>query len=69
MWPFKKNVRKRKETSLRCLYCDGTKFYEGPQGGAAMNVLCANAECRHWFNWVGTRLDDLHSIEPKDPQP
>jgi hypothetical protein len=52
--------------SLRCTYCGGTDFYEGPSGGMSTNVLCANSNCRHWFNWTEMlhRLDDQKRIEP-----
>lgn len=47
-----------------CKYCGGTKFYEGPGGGAAQNLLCANEDCRHWFNYVLGELQDLERVEP-----
>jgi hypothetical protein len=52
--------------SLRCTYCGGTDFYEGPSGGMSTNVLCANEKCRHWFNWTQllSQLDDLKKVEP-----
>lgn len=50
---------------MKCLYCKGTEFYEGPSGGLSINVLCANPECRHWFNYnLLTELEDLHRVEP-----
>jgi len=52
---------------MKCKYCGGTKFYEGPSGGLATNVLCANPKCRHWFNYLPEpidRLDDLNRVEP-----
>lgn len=49
---------------VRCTYCGGDKFYEGPSGPGATNILCANDECRHWFNSSVTGLDDLHRVEP-----
>ena len=51
-----------------CTYCGGTEFYEGPSGGMATNILCANPECRHWFNHIMGRLDDLNSQEPSDEE-
>lgn len=49
----------------RCTYCRGTEFYEGPSGGMSTNILCANPECRHWFNYIPIlgRLDDLNRVE------
>jgi hypothetical protein len=55
---------------VRCKYCNGTSFYEGPYGGLAMNILCANKDCRHWFNyWTYPfeRMYDLNRIEPDAP--
>lgn len=49
---------------MRCTYCGGGKFYEGPSGGLSTNVLCANPDCRHWFNHTPFGLDDLKRIEP-----
>lgn len=53
-------------TQAKCTYCGGTEFYEGPSGGMSQNILCANPDCRHWFNWHGGILpmDDLHRVEP-----
>jgi len=50
---------------MKCSYCGGIKFYEGPTGGMSRNLLCANPRCRHWFNYtpVIDRLDDLHRVE------
>lgn len=54
------------EPKVKCSYCGGTKFFEGPSGGMSTNILCANPDCRHWFNYHGGILpmDDLHRIEP-----
>lgn len=55
--------------ALRCTYCEGEEFYEGPQGGLSTNILCANRDCRHWFNHTvlgfGSHhiLDDLNHVE------
>lgn len=55
-----------KSQQLQCLYCHGTSFYEGPSGGMSTNILCANNECRHWFNYTAliNKLDDLNRVEP-----
>ena len=29
-----------------CPDCNGTKFYEGPQGGMSMNIECVECGCR-----------------------
>lgn len=52
--------------TLKCTYCGGTKFFGGPEGGMSQNVLCANDQCRHWFNWTPALnlLEDLHKVEP-----
>lgn len=50
---------------MKCTYCGSERFYEGPSGGASTNVLCANDDCRHWFNvdpWCG--LEDLNRVQP-----
>lgn len=49
---------------LLCIYCEGTDFYEGPSGGLSTNILCANKNCRHWFNVTPFGLEDLHKVEP-----
>lgn len=50
---------------LTCTYCGGTKFYEGPSGGANTNIVCADPDCRHWFNDDPVHgLVDLHKVEP-----
>lgn len=51
---------------ITCTYCRGTKFFEG----TSTNILCANPECRHWFNYHGGVLpmDDLHRVEPSDAE-
>jgi hypothetical protein len=56
-----------KEQSMpRCTYCGGTEFYEGPSGGLSTNILCANKECRHWFNFTPFGMDDLKKVEPTE---
>lgn len=52
------------EAALKCTYCGGTKFFEGPSGGMSTNILCANEKCRHWFNATPFGLDDLNKVEP-----
>jgi hypothetical protein len=55
----------------KCTYCGGTEWYEGPSGGVATNILCANKACRHWFNYVPSPmdiLDDLKRVEPTDEE-
>lgn len=51
-------------------YCGGDKFFEGPSGGMSTNILCANPDCRHWFNWHAGILpmDDLHRVEPSNEE-
>src|ERR1700733_5028546 len=49
---------------VTCTYCGGTQFHKGPSGGLAVNVLCANPDCRHWFNHTPFGLDDLNRVEP-----
>ncbi len=49
----------------KCTYCGGTTWFGGPSGGMSQNILCANPECRHWFNYAeGMMFDDLHRVEP-----
>ena len=36
-----------------CPACGGNWFYEGPHGGASVNVKCANPVCGKKFNWMG----------------
>lgn len=54
--------------TMKCTYCKGTDFFEGPSGGMSVNLLCANPECRHWFNLVLDKLEDLDKIEPSDEE-
>lgn len=57
------------QKNMECPYCKGDKFIEGPSGGMSTNVLCANEECRHWFNYTpGLPLDDLHRTEPTEDE-
>jgi len=35
----------------QCPACHGMEFFEGPHGGASINVMCA--KCRCTFNWMG----------------
>ena len=51
---------------MKCSYCGGVEFLEGPTGGLAVNLLCANEECRHWFfvNPMTAEIRDLNRIEP-----
>lgn len=53
---------------MKCLYCKGTDFFEGPSGGGSQNVLCANDKCRHWFNVTPFGLEDLHRVEPSNEE-
>lgn len=53
---------------MKCVYCGGADFYEGPNGGMSINVLCANPKCRHWFNDVLGDLKDLNRVEPTDEE-
>lgn len=49
-----------------CTYCGSLDFYGGPSGGMSTNIMCANPDCGHWFNWHQGILpmDDLHQIGP-----
>lgn len=55
---------KSQQDELKCSYCDGTKFYEGPSGGMSTNIMCADPACEHWFNYHQgiVPMDDLHMI-------
>lgn len=67
---FLKAVHEAKDDPLKCPYCGGTKFFEGPSGGMSTNILCANTECRHWFNYHQgiMPMDDLHRVEPTEAE-
>lgn len=58
------------DAPIRCPYCGGDKFIEGPSGGMSINILCANKECRHWFNYHGgiMSMDDLKRVEPTEAE-
>jgi hypothetical protein len=49
---------------LRCPYCGGNEWYEGPSGGMSTNIMCANPDCEHWFNYHQgiIPMDDLHKV-------
>jgi hypothetical protein len=51
---------------MKCTYCGGTEFFKGPEGGMSVNVLCANPDCRHWFNHTPALglFEDLQRVEP-----
>jgi hypothetical protein len=34
----------------KCPICHHEGFYEGPHGGACVNIQCANESCCAWFN-------------------
>lgn len=55
---------------LRCTYCGGTEFFDGPSGGVMTNILCANTNCRHWFNASpgGELFEDLNKVEPTEDE-
>lgn len=55
---------------VKCTYCGGTRFHKGPSGGISQNILCANTNCRHWFNYSQgiVPLEDLHRVEPTADQ-
>lgn len=36
--------------NYRCPFCGGNEFYDGPQGGMALNIFCANEECQAGLN-------------------
>lgn len=60
--------REGQVTEPKCTYCGGTEFYAGPEGGLSMNVLCANPDCRHWFNDTPMGFEDLRQIEPTEEE-
>ncbi len=39
-----------KSQTPKCTRCGSTEFYEGPEGGLAMNIKCV--KCGHRFNYV-----------------
>ena len=46
-------VTKKEEKKLKkgiCPDCGGTEFFEGPHGGLAINIKCANKKCNARFN-------------------
>lgn len=75
MWPFGKKPDaesddsvEQEEKVIKCTYCGGTQFYGGPEGGLSQNILCANPNCRHWFNHTVFGMDDLHKVEPTEEE-
>jgi len=43
-----------------CPSCGHTSYFEGPSGGATVNVTCAYIQCRKRWNWS----ELLHYYEP-----
>jgi len=41
----------QRNKEARCPACGGQEFYDGPHGGSAINVKCANPKCGKcwWF--------------------
>lgn len=54
------------KTQITCSYCGGCEFHRGPQGGGSVNIVCANPDCRHRFNFTPMlgEIEDLHMVEP-----
>ncbi len=54
-----------------CPDCGTSKFLEGPSGGASVNIMCANKQCRSEFNIcpgmfaerIGSSDDIIQEIE------
>jgi hypothetical protein len=67
-WTYKWNGllwRRKAKDMLKCTYCGGTAWIGGPSGGMNQNILCANKDCRHWFDYVpGLVFEDLQKVEP-----
>ena len=51
------NTEKMPAEILHCLNCGSEQFYEGPSGGLAVNVKCANPKCGLWYNNTPFGLD------------
>lgn len=51
----------------RCLHCYSDQFYEGPQGGMAVNIKCAGEACG-WVYWYGGELG-LRILRRESPGP
>jgi hypothetical protein len=49
-----------------CPFCKGTQFYEGPAGGACINVQCSNCEARFNLHTFDGSADYLSG--PTSPQ-
>lgn len=50
---MKPELTKKEEKRLLegiCPDCKENKFLEGPHGGASVNIMCANDECKSRFN-------------------
>jgi hypothetical protein len=48
----------------QCPDCGGVDFYEGPHGGASVNVKCAHLSCGRKFCW--SPLGDMLPIDNSD---
>ena len=55
LWWGKKNKEPDHEEQTCCPNCGSDQWYEGPSGGAAVNIKCA--DCGLWFNYTPFGLD------------
>ena len=60
-------------TTGHCPDCNCGQFYDGPQGGHASNIMCANPSCesRFWFSppFTPTRITNDKSVYRLNHQP
>lgn len=64
MFRYAEEADKRDATAvIKCPYCGNAGWFPGPRGGAAVNILCSNFECRHWLNNLGRLgVEDIERV-------
>jgi len=45
-----------------CPDCGSTRFYEGPEGGICVNIMCADEKCSSKFNWARPPVNMIQRI-------
>ncbi len=63
---IKSKLQKTPPKPLECPYCGGIEWHEGPSGGEATSIMCANESCQHWFTYHDAIIwEDLHETGPR----
>lgn len=52
-----------------CPDCRQVGFLEGPHGGLAVNIMCANPNCGSKFNWTPFGAERISEKSPANKLP